>query len=286
MVIIREIELFDYIKLHNTKLCKKIYRLELSNIPYIIHRNDLDLIYKMVWYINYKYNILGYEGTIANRILNNNYDAIAFYSDKAKMTANNYFDFDMSDDEYDEFILHYDNAIRTLYYLTFYETGLMVNRKGINSIIAKVYGISKKFVSYIYEDYEFYIKNNKYEKILLGYAKNELKIQKLESTKKLDDMEEILDRLSTSIHSILFSRYDSYNSYVNSVNEEITEARESEGLLSHQAYHESPSSINISLINDEGINAGSLSFSNDYIYINNSDTVNITTPQSITYIPP
>ena len=286
MVIIREIELFDYIKLHNTKLCKKIYRLELSNIPYIIHRNDLDLIYKMVWYINYKYNILGYEGTIANRILNNNYDAIAFYSDKAKMTANNYIDFEMSDDEYDEFISKYADTIKTLYYLTFYETGLMVNRKGINSIIAKVYGISKKFVSYIYEDYEFYIKNNKYEKILLGYAKNELKIQKLESTKKLDDMEEILDRLSTSIHSIFFSRYDSYNSYVNSVNEEITEARESEGLLSHQAYHESPSSINISLINDEGINAGSLSFSNDYIYINNSDTVNITTPQSITYIPP
>ena len=286
MVIIREIELFDYIKLHNTKLCKKIYRLELSNIPYIIHRNDLDLIYKMVWYINYKYNILGYEGTIVNRMLNNNYEAIAFYSDKAKMTANNYIDFEMSDDEYDEFILHYDNAIRTLYYLTFYETGLMVNRKGINSIIAKVYGISKKFVSYIYEDYEFYIKNNKYEKILLGYAKNELKIQKLESTKKLDDMEEILDRLSTSIHSIFFSRYDSYNSYVNSVNEEITEARGSEGLLSHQVYSEPSSNINISLINDEGINAGSLSFSNDYIYINNSDAINITTPQSITYIPP
>ena len=286
MVIIREIELFDYIKLHNTKLCKKIYRLELSNIPYIIHRNDLDLIYKMVWHINYKYNILGYEGTIANRMLNNNYDAIAFYSDKAKMTANNYIDFEMSDDEYDEFILHYDNAIKTLYYLTFYETGLMVNRKGINSIIAKVYGISKKFISYTYEDYEFYIKNNKYEKILLGYAKNELKIQKLESTKKLDDMEEILDRLSTSIHSILFSRYDSYNSYVNSVNEEITEARESEDLLSHQAYHESPSSINISLTNDEGINTGSLSFSNDYIYIDNSGAINIPTPQAITYIPP
>ena len=286
MVIIREIELFDYIKLHNTKLCKKIYRLELSNIPYIIDKNDLDLLYKMVWHINYKYNILGYEGTIVNRMLNNNYEAIAFYSDKAKMTANNYIDFEMSDDEYDEFISKYADTIKTLYYLTFYETGLMVNRKGINSIIAKVYGISKKFVSYIYEDYEFYIKNNKYEKILLGYAKNELKIQKLESTKKLDDMEEILDRLSTSIHSILFSRYDSYNSYVNSVNEEITEARESEGLLSHQAYHESPSSINISLINDGNINASSLSFDRDYIYIDNSGAINIPTPQAITYIPP
>ena len=286
MVIIREIELFDYIKLHNTKLCKRIYRLELSNIPYIIHRNDLDLIYRMVWNINYKYNILGYEGTIVNRMINNNYEAIAFYSDKAKMTANNYIDFEMSDSEYDDFTLKYNDTIRTLYYITFYKTGLMVNRKGINSIIAKVYGISKKFVSYTYEDYEFYIKNNKYEKILLGYAKNELKIQKLESTKKLDDMEEILDRLSTSIHSIFFSRYDSYNSYVNSVNEEITEARESEGLLSHQAYHESPSSINISLINDGDINTSSLSFGNDYIYINNSDAINIPTPQAITYIPP
>ena len=219
-------------------------------------------------------------------MINNNYEAIACYGNKVKMTANNYIDFEMSDDEYDDFIFRYADAISTLHYLTFYETGLMVNRKGINSIIAKVYGISKKFVSYIYEDYEFYIKNNKYEKILLGYAKNELKIQKLESTKKLDDMEEILDRLSTSIHSILFSRYDSYNSYVNSVNEEITEARESEGLLSHQVYSEPSSNINISLINDEGINTGSLSFSNDYIYINNSDAINISTPQSITYIPP
>lgn len=286
MVIIREIELFDYIKLHNTKLCKKIYRLELSNIPYIIHRNDLDLLYKMVWYINYKYNILGYEGAIVNRMLNNNYEAIAFYGDKAKMTANNYIDFEMSDDEYDEFILHYDNAIKTLYYLTFYETGLIVNRKGINSIIAKVYDISKKFISYTYEDYEFYIKNNKYEKILLGYAKNELKIQKLESTKKLDDMEEILDRLSTSIHSILFSRYDSYNSYVNSVNEEITEARESEGLFSHQVYHESSSSIEDSVIPNGDINIGSLSLGGDYIYIDNSGAINIPTPQAITYIPP
>ena len=286
MVIIREIELFDYIKLHNTKLCKKIYRLELSNIPYIIHRNDLDLIYKMVWYINYKYNILGYEGTIANRILNNNYDAIAFYSDKAKMTANNYIDFEMSDDEYDEFISHYENAIKTLYYLTVFETGLIVNTKGVTSIMAKVYGISKKYLAYTYEDYEFYIKNDAFERILIGYAKSELKIQELESTKKLDDMEEILDRLSTSIHSIFFSRYDSYNSYVNSVNEEITEARESEGLLSHQVYSEPSSNINISLINDEGINAGSLSFSNDYIYINNSDAINIPTPQAITYIPP
>ena len=286
MVIIREIELFDYIKLHNTKLCKKIYRLELSNIPYIIHRNDLDLIYKMVWHINYKYNILGYEGTIVNRMLNNNYDAIAFYSDKAKMTANNYIDFEMSDDEYDEFILKYADAISTLHYATVFETGLMVNTKGVTSIIGKVYGISKKYLAYTYEDYEFYMKNEKFEKILLGYAKTELKIQKLESTKKTDDMEEIINRLSTAVYSLCFSRYDSYNSYVNSVNEEITEARESEGLFSHQIYHEPSSSIEDSVIPNEDINIGSLNLNRNYITIDNYDAINIPTPQAITYIPP
>lgn len=286
MVIIREIELFDYIKLHNTKLCKKIYRLELSNIPYIIHRNDLDLIYKMVWHINYKYNILGYEGTIVNRMLNNNYDAIAFYSDKAKMTANNYIDFEMSDDEYDEFILKYADAISTLHYATVFETGLMVNTKGVTSIIGKVYGISKKYLAYTYEDYEFYMKNEKFEKILLGYAKTELKIQKLESTKKTDDMEELLNRLSSVVYSLCFSRYDSYNSYVNSVNEEITEARESEGLLSHQIYHEPSSSIEDSIIPNGDINIGSLNLNRNYITIDNYDAINIPTPQAITYIPP
>lgn len=286
MVIIREIELFDYIKLHNTKLCKKIYRLELSNIPYIIHRNDLDLIYRMVWNINYKYNILGHEGTIVNRMLNNNYEAIAFYSDKAKMTANNYIDFEMSDDEYDEFILKYADAISTLHYATVFETGLMVNTKGVTSIIGKVYGISKKYLAYTYEDYEFYMKNEKFEKILLGYAKTELKIQKLESTKKTDDMEEIINRLSTAVYSLCFSRYDSYNSYVNAVNEEITEARESEGLFSHQIYHEPSSSIEDSVIPNGDISIGSLSLGGDYIYIDNSGAINIPTPQAITYIPP
>ena len=286
MVIIREIELFDYIKLHNTKLCKKIYRLELSNIPYIIHRNDLDLIYRMVWNINYKYNILGHEGTIVNRMLNNNYEAIAFYSDKAKMTANNYIDFEMSDDEYDEFISHYENAIKTLYYLTVFETGLIVNTKGVTSIMAKVYGISKKYLAYTYEDYEFYIKNDAFEKILMGYAKSELKVQELKSTKKLDDSEELLSRLSSAVYSICFGKHGSYNSYVNAVNEEITEARESEGLFSHQIYDEPPSSIDDSLISNRGIVIDSLGLSRDYITIDNSGAINIPAPQAITYIPP
>lgn len=286
MVIIREIELFDYIKLHNTKLCKRIYRLELSNIPYIIHRNDLDLIYRMVWNINYKYNILGYEGTIVNRMLNNNYEAIAFYSNKAKMTANNYIDFEMSDDEYEEFISKYADAIKTLYYLTVFETGLIVNRKGVISILAKVYGISKKYLAYTYKDYEFYVKNDAFEKILIGYAKSELKVQELKSTKKLDDSEELLNRLQTAVYSVCFGRHSSYSSYVNSVNEEITEARESEGLLSHQIYNEPSSSIEDSVIPNGDISIGSLSLGGDYIYIDNSGAINIPTPQAITYIPP
>lgn len=275
MVIIREIELFDYIKLHNTKLCKKIYRLELSNIPYIIHRNDLDLIYRMVWNINYKYNILGHEGTIVNRMLNNNYEAIAFYSDKAKMTANNYIDFEMSDDEYDDFIFRYADAISTLHYLTVFETGLIVNTKGVTSILAKVYGISKKYLAYTYEDYEFYIKNDAFEKILIGYAKSVLKVQELKSTKELDDSEELINRLQTAVYSMCFGKHSSYNSYVNAVNEEIAEARESEGLFSHHVYHEPLSSV-----------GHSLNLNRNYITIDNYDAINIPTPQAITYIPP
>lgn len=286
MVIIREIELFDYIKLHNTKLCKKIYRLELSNVPYIIHRNDLDLIYRMVWNINYKYNILGHEGTIVSRMLNNNYEAIVFYSDKAKMTANNYIDFEMSDDEYDDFVSKYTDTIKTLYYLTVFETGLIVNIKGVTSIMAKVYGISKKYLAYTYEDYEFYVKNDAFEKILIGYAKSELKVQELKSTKKLDDSEELINRLQTAVYNMCFGKHSSYNSYVNSVNEEITEARESEGLFSHQVYHEPLSSIEDSMISNVNVDIGSLSLGRDYITINNHDAINITTPQAITHIPP
>ena len=202
------------------------------------------------------------------------------------MTANNYIDFEMSDDEYDEFISHYENAIKTLYYLTVFETGLIVNIKGVISIMAKVYDISKKYLAYTYEDYEFYIKNDAFEKILMGYAKSELKVQKLESTKKLDDSEELLNRLSSAVYSICFGKHSSYNSYVNAVNEEITEARESEGLFSHQVYHEPSSSIEDSVIPNGDISIGSLSLGGDYIYINNSGAINIPTPQAITYIPP
>ena len=244
--------------LHNNKLCKKIYRLELSNIPYIIHKNDLDLLYKMVWYISYKYNILGYEGTIVNKMLNNNYDSIICYSNKVKMTANNYIDFEMSDSEYDNFTLKYDNAIRSLYYMTVYKTGLMVNRKGINSIIAKVYGIPKKPMSYTYEDYEFYVRDSKYDKIFLGYAKTELKVQKLECAKEVDDMEEILNRLSTSIYTIYYNKYESYNSYVNSVNEEIQSARESEGLDSGDDYYNPRIDTDTISIDNMAINNGAV----------------------------
>ena len=244
--------------LHNNKLCKKIYRLELSNIPYIIHKNDLDLLYKIVWYISYKYNILGYEGTIVNKMLNNNYDSIICYSNKVKMTANNYIDFEMSDSEYDNFTLKYDDAIRSLYYMTVYKTGLMVNRKGINSIIAKVYDVPKKLMSYTCEDYEFYVKDSKYDKIFLGYAKTELKIQKLDSTKKVDDMEEVLNRLSASIYTIYYNKYESYNSYVNSINEEIQSAKESEGLDSGNDYYKPRIDTDSISIDNMTINDGTI----------------------------
>ena len=120
----------------------------------------------------------------------------------------------------------------------------------------------------------------------MGYAKSELKVQELKSTKKLDDSEELLSRLSSAVYSICFGKHGSYNSYVNAVNEEITEARESEGLFSHQIYNEPSSSIDDSLISNRGIVIDSLGLSRDYITIDNYDAINIPAPQAITYIPP
>ena len=164
MVNIREIELFDYIKIHNNKLCKKVYRLEISNLPYIIYRHDLYEIYKMVWYINSKFNIVGYKGEIVEKMLNNRLDEILYNKkENTIMTATNYIDFEMSIDEHEGFTLKYNDTLRITYYLLTNETGLIVNKKGIISLIAELYDID---FSNQYTDkskqYEIYIKSSKY----------------------------------------------------------------------------------------------------------------------------
>ena len=213
MVNIREIELFDYIKVHNNKLCKKVYRLEISNLPYIIYRHDLYEIYKMVWYINSKFNIVGYKGEIVEKMLNNRLDEILYNKkENTIMTATNYIDFEMSIDEYEEFTLKYNDTLRTTYYLLINETGLIVNKKGIISLIAELYDID---FSNQYTDkskqYEIYIKGSKHYRTILGYLKKELCIDDL--TRNTTDTESLSYMLFSYIYdpfNIEAIDYDSY----------------------------------------------------------------------------
>ena len=214
MVNIREIELFDYIKVHNNKLCKKVYRLEISNLPYIIYRNDLYEIYKMVWYINSKFNIVGYKGKIVEKMLNNRLDEILYNKkENTIMTATNYIDFEMSIDEHEEFTLKYNDTLRTTYYLLTNKTGLIVNKKGIISLIAELYDID---FSNQYTDkskqYEIYIKSSKYYCVIIGYLKKELCIDDL--TKNATDTESLNYTLFNYIYDPFNLEAIDYNSYL------------------------------------------------------------------------
>ena len=214
MVNIREIELFDYIKIHNNKLCKKVYRLEISNLPYIIYRHDLYEIYKMVWYINSKFNIVGYKGEIVEKMLNNRLDEILYNKkENTIMTATNYIDFEMSIDEHEEFTLKYNDTLRTTYYLLTNETGLIVNKKGIISLISELYDID---FSNQYTDkskqYEIYIKSSKYYCTILGYLKKELCINDL--TRDATDTESLNYTLFNYIYDPFNLEVIDYNSYL------------------------------------------------------------------------
>ena len=217
MVNIREIELFDYIEVHNNKLCKKVYRLEISNLPYIIYRHDLYEIYKMVWYINSKFNIVGYKGEIVEKMLNNRLDEILYNKkENTIMTATNYIDFEMSIDEHEEFTLKYNDTLRTTYYLLINETGLIVNKKGIISLIAELYDID---FSNQYTDkskqYEIYIKSSKYYCTILGYLKKELCIDDL--TRNATDTESLNYTLFNYIYDPFNLEAIDYNSYLTAI---------------------------------------------------------------------
>ena len=217
MVNIREIELFDYIKVHNNKLCKKVYRLEISNLPYIIYRHDLYEIYKMAWYINSKYNIVGYKGEIVEKMLNNRLDEILYNKkENTIMTATNYIDFEMSIDEHEEFTLKYNDTLRTTYYLLINETGLIVNKKGIISLIAELYDID---FSNQYTDkskqYEIYIKSSKYYCVIIGYLKKELCIDDL--TRNATDTESLNYTLFNYIYDPFNLEAIDYDSYLTAI---------------------------------------------------------------------
>lgn len=222
MVNIREIELFDYIEIHNNKLCKKIYRLEISNLPYIVYKSDLDEVYKMVWYINYKYNVVSYKGSIVDKMINNRMDEIVYNKESCTMmTATNYIDFEMSIDEHEDFTLKYNDTLRTVYYLLINKTGLIVNKKGLISLIAELYDID---LDDQYTDknkeYEIYIKDNSYYRTVLVYLKKELKINNIEKN-TID-----ITSMSYMLFNSIFGPNDEmiereYESYLSSLEEKL-----------------------------------------------------------------
>ena len=217
MVNIREIELFDYIKIHNRKLCKKIYRLEISNLPYIVYKSDLDEVYKMVWYINYKYNVVGYKGSMVDKMINNRMDEIVYNKESCTMmTATNYIDFEMSIDEHEEFTLKYNDTLRTTYYLLTNKTGLIVNKKGLISLIAELYNIdlSKQYTDKN-KQYEIYIKDSSYYRTILGYLKKELHIDDL--TKDTIDVESITYMLFSATYNSFGMETNEYDSYLSAI---------------------------------------------------------------------
>ena len=98
-------------------------------------------------------------------------------------------------------------------------------------------------------------------------------------------MEEILNRLSTSIYTIYYNKYESYNSYVNSVNEEIQSARESEDLDSGDDYYNPR-------IDTDTISIDNMAINNGAVHIDSLDMLDWTTlsnrsiTDNIIYSPP
>ena len=171
----------------------------------------------MVWYINSKYNIVGYKGEIVEKMLNNRLDEILYNKkENTIMTATNYIDFEMSIDEHEEFTLKYNDTLRTTYYLLTNETGLIVNKKGIISLIAELYDIN---LSNQYTDkskqYEIYIKGSKYYRTILGYLKKELCIDDL--TRNATDIESLSYMLFSYIYDPFNMETTDYNSYLTAI---------------------------------------------------------------------
>ena len=175
MVIIRSIELFDYIDEYNNNIVTKIYRLEISNIPYSIKKSEVQYIYNLMWYIKYRFNITSYNGDMIKKMLNNDIGDIEYDSNNiTMMSANNFIEFEMSLNEYKTLTKRYDNVMKGIAQLTVDNYGLTTSRVGVKSLIMDYCICGKE----IYNDYEFYIAMDKalnYH-LIVGYLYSELGI--------------------------------------------------------------------------------------------------------------
>lgn len=175
MVIIRSIELFDYIDEYNNNIVTKVYRLEISNIPYFIKKSEVQYIYNLMWYIKYRFNITSYNGDMIKKMLNNDIGDIEYDSNNiTMMPANNFIEFEMSLNEYKALTKRYDNIMKDIAQFTVNNYGLTTSRVGVKSLIMDYCICDKE----IHNDYEFYIALDRalnYH-LIVGYLYSELGI--------------------------------------------------------------------------------------------------------------
>ena len=175
VVIIRSIELFDYIDEYNNNIVTKVYRLEISNIPYSIKKSQVQYIYNLIWYIKYRFNITSFNGDMIRKMLNNDISDIEYDSDDiTMMPANNFIEFEMSLNEYKALTKKYDNVMKGIAQLTVNNYGLTTSRVGVKSLIMDYCICGKE----IHNDYEFYIAMDmalNYH-LIVGYLYSELGI--------------------------------------------------------------------------------------------------------------
>lgn len=175
VVTIRSIELFDYIDEYNNNIVTKVYRLEISNIPYSINKSQVQYIYNLMWYIKYRFNITDYNGDMIKKMLNNDISIIEYDSNNmTMMPANNFIEFEMSLNEYKTLTKRYDNVMKGIAKLTINNYGLTTSRVGVKSLIMDYCICDKE----IHNDYEFYIALDRalnYH-LIVGYLYSELGI--------------------------------------------------------------------------------------------------------------
>ena len=175
VVIIRSIELFDYIDEYNNNIVTKVYRLEISNIPYSIKKTQVQYIYNLIWYIKHRFNITNYNGDMVRNMLNNDISDIEYDpNDITIMPANNFIEFEMSLNEYKTLTKRYHDVMKDIAQLTVNDYGFTTSRVGVKSLIMDYCICGKE----IHNDYEFYIVIGKAQnyRLIVGYLYSELGI--------------------------------------------------------------------------------------------------------------
>lgn len=154
MVIIRELEPYKYSD-------STIYRLELSNMTYIIDKSELRKLYKMIKYIANKYDIINYSGKSVEELLNCKFNDLEFVRDNYLMSTENYIDFVMTKSEHRSFMVKFTEELDILVSLMVEHLGLLVTSKYIPSLVQERIGTRMTCtIAYEYNVVFLYISDN------------------------------------------------------------------------------------------------------------------------------